>query len=70
MQSNQPPEDIVYEGWLSKEGHFVPTWKRRYFYLEARGIGSTQVCKLSYFDHPDKNSMPKGIITLSAASIG
>lgn len=26
---------VLYEGWLTKKGGFVPTWKRRYFRLHT-----------------------------------
>lgn len=48
------------EGWLSKRGHFISSWKRRWFVLN----GST----LSYYAGIDDKA-PKGVISLVGASL-
>ena len=38
-------EQVVKEGWLNKQGHMRPSWKRRYFRLTAGGM-------LKYYEEP------------------
>lgn len=52
--------DAVMTGWLTKQGHRVSGWKRRWFVLEAP-------CKLNYFTDPSGEF--KGTIVLAGARV-
>lgn len=52
--------DAVQTGWLTKRGHIVPNWKRRWFVLEPPS-------KLHYFSSPSGEF--KGTIVLAGARI-
>lgn len=52
--------DAVMTGWLTKQGHLVPSWKRRWFVLEPPS-------KLHYFTAPAGEF--KGTIVLAGARV-
>ena len=55
-----PTAPQLHTGWLSKEGHLVRSWKRRYFVLED-GV-------LTYSATPE-DSTPLGRIPLGTATV-
>ncbi len=56
----EPTGRVFYEGWLTKEGRRIKSWKRRWFVL--RGL------TLAYYADP-QTAKPKGIINLAVTAV-
>lgn len=58
--------EVRFEGWVRKQGHFMPTWKKRYMVLEAYGVGLRQTAKISYYKTDKTDIPPQGSIYMHA----
>jgi hypothetical protein len=48
MDFGSSTPQVLCTGWLFKQGHMMPTWKERYFVLEANGEGLQKRAALRY----------------------
>jgi serine/threonine protein kinase len=61
----------LHQGWIHKQGHFIPNWKNRFFVLQMANEGSVKCFRLLYYKEQAnyEDTPPTGAITVLGATV-